>query len=284
MDEHMKAATLICLRLSPQRLPLSSLPPTLSQGSQVSQSVSSLSSFQVLLGQNEIINWLKSTSSSHLVPMRYPGEWKFPGGVYDPDLDDALESTAIRELQEEFLGLTCPPDNILRPLMRLFNQKCTLPIQGRSYEMNNYLIVDPQQQQLRWDEEEIAKVNQKLLEKKIRFMESLSRNEYWDLSYEERLPISPEVHQIQWIDLDEAISLMESSLTHQQEQEGEGEEGTAEGQRRKRTRREYVNVWQQEQFEQYGITRRDPMYQSMMTLREIRDAMRAEEEQRQRGE
>jgi ADP-ribose pyrophosphatase YjhB (NUDIX family) len=267
-EQYMKAATLICLRLSPHRNRLTT-PSLISQCS----SSASTSPLQVLLGQNETINWLKSTSSQNLVPMRYPGEWKFPGGVYDPDLDDALESTAIRELREEFLGLNCPPNEILRSQMKLFNQKFTLPVQGRRYEMNNFLFIlkNDGEGLVSWDEDEIARVNQNLSQKKNQFLEKMSRNEYWELSYEQRLPISPEVYQVQWVDLDEAISLMESSLTHHdwQIEEEKEEEGT-------RKERKYVNVWQQEQFEQYGILRRDPMYQSMMILREIRDSMREE--------
>ena len=33
------------------------------------------SKWQVLLGQNEVKNWLRSTESQTVV-MRYPGEWK----------------------------------------------------------------------------------------------------------------------------------------------------------------------------------------------------------------
>jgi hypothetical protein len=36
----------------------------------------------VLLGQNECINYLKSTISTNII-MRYPGEYKFPGGVVE---------------------------------------------------------------------------------------------------------------------------------------------------------------------------------------------------------
>jgi hypothetical protein len=34
--------------------------------------------FQVLMGQAEVINWMKSTPEK-LVTMRYAGEWKLPG-------------------------------------------------------------------------------------------------------------------------------------------------------------------------------------------------------------
>jgi hypothetical protein len=35
--------------------------------------------WEVLLGQNEVINWLRSEPGKPRT-MRYPGEWKLPGG------------------------------------------------------------------------------------------------------------------------------------------------------------------------------------------------------------
>jgi hypothetical protein len=34
-----------------------------------------MSNWQVLLGQNEVKNWIRSTPSQNVI-MRYPGEWK----------------------------------------------------------------------------------------------------------------------------------------------------------------------------------------------------------------
>jgi hypothetical protein len=160
--------------------------------------------------------------------------------------DESLEITAIREFQEEFLDITCPGN--LHHQITLFNRKFTLPVQGRQYEMNNFLIVDEDQV---WCDEEIQRVNQNLILKKNKFLESKSTGEYWTLNSEEKSMLSPEVYQLQWFDLDEAISLMESAQHHRQS---------------------YVNNWQEEEFQRYGILKRDPMYQSMMTLIEIRQS------------
>lgn len=198
--------------------------------------------YQVLLGQNEVINWLKSTTSSYR-PMRYPGEWKFPGGVCDQQ-DESLEMTAIREFQEEFLGISCPLEYIQENI-KLFNQKLTLPIQGRQYQMNNFIIYDNHNL---WNDEEIHRVNRNLLTKRLQFQDSLLNGNYWKLNHEEKSNLSPEVYQVQWFDLDEAISMMNSVENSEI----------------------FVNDWQRDEFQRYGILRRDPMYQSMMTLIELR--------------
>ena len=99
MDDHveiMTAATVVCLRRCSSK-------------------------WQVLLGQNEVKNWLRSSISSTVL-MRYPGEWKFPGGVVELDKDNSLSNTAIRELNEEFIGLHVNSDNCK---LRLLNIKTT---------------------------------------------------------------------------------------------------------------------------------------------------------------
>ena len=70
----------------------------------------------MLLGQNQVVNWVRSTPTS-LATMRYPGEFKLPGGNVDPT-DGSTLAAARRELHEELLkpaGLEVPADAILRP-------------------------------------------------------------------------------------------------------------------------------------------------------------------------
>ncbi len=54
--------------------------------------------------------------------MRYPSEWKFPGGVVE-NLDYSFKVTAIRELNEEFPGLDV---RIETAHLLLLNKKLTL--------------------------------------------------------------------------------------------------------------------------------------------------------------
>ena len=55
--------------------------------------------WQVLLGQNQIVNWVKS-SAEQVSLMRYPGEYKLPGGNVD-----AAESVG----KESLVAVAAPP-------------------------------------------------------------------------------------------------------------------------------------------------------------------------------
>ena len=94
--------------------------------------------WNVLLGQNMVKNWLRSTPDVDVI-MRYPGEWKFPGGVCD-EHDITLKDTAIRELNEEFLGLDV--DITKHSTLYLVNKKLTRAIKGRQYWMHNFVAID----------------------------------------------------------------------------------------------------------------------------------------------
>jgi 8-oxo-dGTP pyrophosphatase MutT (NUDIX family) len=51
------------------------------------------------MGQNEVVNWMRSTADGAPAIMAYPGEWKFPGGRVEPG--ESKAETARRELCEE---------------------------------------------------------------------------------------------------------------------------------------------------------------------------------------
>ena len=50
----------------------------------MSQEITFPGQWEVLMGQNECINWPRSQSLDELKLMRYPGEYKFAGGNLDP--------------------------------------------------------------------------------------------------------------------------------------------------------------------------------------------------------
>ena len=52
--------------------------------------------WEVLMGQSEVVNWLRSSPAKKAI-MRYPGEFKFPGGTVDNG--ETLAQTALRERQ-----------------------------------------------------------------------------------------------------------------------------------------------------------------------------------------
>ena len=160
--------------------------------------------------------------------------------------DESLEMTAIRELQEEFLGISCPINQI-QSKMKLFNTKITLPIQGRQYCMHNYVIFDENNL---WNDSQIEIINFNLQKRKENFLKLLEDESYWNLTNQQKEEISPEIYQVKWMDINEAIEIMNSAQLNTLQ---------------------YVNEWQKEEFEKYSITSRDPMYQSMITLSELNE-------------
>src|SRR3989338_4381646 len=88
---------------------------------------------EALVGQNEIVNFLRSTPEQ-TVFMRFPGEYKFSGGMVE-ETDETKQAAAKREVEEEFLGLTLPLD----VYVALFNVK---HVEGKKpTNMNNYVLI-----------------------------------------------------------------------------------------------------------------------------------------------
>ena len=75
------------------------------------QLLTELSPLQVLMGQSEVVNWVRSTPD-RLSHMRYGGEWKFPGGAVDRGED--MAEAAERELAEEF-DVIVPASAVIKP-------------------------------------------------------------------------------------------------------------------------------------------------------------------------
>jgi 8-oxo-dGTP pyrophosphatase MutT (NUDIX family) len=222
VESFVNAATMVCLRRS-------------------RNSRATTSTWEVLLGQSEVKNWIRSTRERDVF-MRYPGEWKFPGGACECG-DTCFLGAAIRELEEEFLGIIIPHD--IRDRTVLFNTKLTLPVQGRQYRMHNFVFIDDDNI---WDDALIEAVNFNLEEKRSQFTIALADGSYWSLTDENKHSLSPEIHRIAWMDIQKAIDMMaESTLDHLR----------------------YADDFQEQEFVRYGIGRRDPMYQSQMVLTEI---------------
>ncbi|OQS05652.1 hypothetical protein THRCLA_02235 [Thraustotheca clavata] len=193
--------------------------------------------WDVLLAQSEVKNWLRSTPENTVL-MRYPGEWKFPGGQKDTT-DICLEATALRELREELLGIQVPDNAILH----WTSTKETRVVRGKRYRMHNFVALASENS---WLEASslIDDINANLLRKRNAFTVALENGTFWEMESEQKHELSPEVRSIAWFRVDEAIDMLSGSTP-------------------------FVNAFQQEQFEKYSITQRDPMYQSMMTLMDI---------------
>jgi 8-oxo-dGTP pyrophosphatase MutT (NUDIX family) len=190
------------------------------------------SPWEVLMGQGECRNYFKADDAESVSVMRYPGEYKFPGGSKDEE-DPTLQDTAVREFEEEFLT-EVPPSATLS----LFNVKQTKAVQGTSHVMFNYLALQDDNAWLA--DVSVDRINADLAERRERFAVSLASGEFFGLSTEEKSVLSPEVHSVVWLSLAEAVWFSITSKAS--------------------TPTLYINDFQRREFEELGISRRDPMY------------------------
>ena len=134
----VEASTVVCVRQAPAG---TFAPRTLSHSSYAldEDGATQLGEFtwaftsglQVLMGQSEVVNWVRSTPEQTSY-MRYAAEWKFPGGSVDDG--ETLAEAAERELSEEFT-VVVPEVSVMQP----FNVKFTRAIQSKSFTMFNFL-------------------------------------------------------------------------------------------------------------------------------------------------
>ena len=199
-----------------------------------------MNNWEVLLGQSEVINYLKSKPDK-LKTMRYGGEYKLAGG--NVDAGETVEACAKRELNEEFLmPLGIPTEKVK---VRLFSVKQTRPVRSTSNMMNNYVALASENEWLATLD--VEQINQGLKERRKRFRNMVKDGEYWKLSTEEKELISPEVHRVRWVPLEEAVRLCLSSMIP----------GSV------------VDDFQASQFKMLGKKRRDPMFITGATLIEL---------------
>jgi ADP-ribose pyrophosphatase YjhB (NUDIX family) len=195
--------------------------------------------WQVLLGQSECQNWVRSEKDSP-VPMRYGGEWKFPGGRLEPG--ETLQQAAWRELHEEFGASPGSAGGV----MRLFNTKKTKAVRGTRFHMHNYVCLDDENQWLR--ELPVDALNARLARRRERFEAQLASGSFWSLGRQEREAMAPEVRCVEWLDLGRAVEMMLGS---------------------KAVELRPVDSWQASEFARLGVAQRDPMFQTFATLLEI---------------
>ena len=187
----LEAATVVCLRHnargSPTFIDLNhlSLPPSAWMG-RLPSKIPFSGKWEVLMGQSECVNWLRSTTREEVV-MRYAGEFKFAGGTCDKG--ESLEVTAARELREEYaLMHLCPSDIKLHP----FNAKITKPIKGRSYHMHNFVALASENPWLK-DNNLVSASNERLRQRRVRFTEQWDSGEFFQASAAKRESMAPEV-------------------------------------------------------------------------------------------
>ena len=258
----VEASTVVCVRQAPPGRPSRTLvasdyPLDDDGAGQLGEfSWPFTSGLQVLMGQSEVINWVRSSPDElatmrctphhhthtppphsptsrcmtcitpHPLPPADAGEWKFPGGSVDAG--ETLEQAAARELAEEF-ELSLPASALLRP----FTVKYTRAIQGRSYTMFNFMAAADENPWLA--ELDLDEVNARLAAKREHFAGLLESGEFWELDKEGREAVSPEVHSVQWLDIADAVEVCLTS---------------------KNTSLTPVNEWQERAYAEHGITAR----------------------------
>ncbi|CAJ1341521.1 unnamed protein product [Effrenium voratum] len=199
------------------------------------------SSWQVLMGQAEVQNWMRSTPGQE-VAMRYPGEWKFAGGVVDPG--ETPQQAAMRELEEEFQITVALTEATCK--LRLMSIKQTRPIRNVSNIMYNYVAAAEENPWLQ--ELNLKDVNHSLASRRQRFAESLQGGNFYTLGKEEQEKLAPEIHEVQWHDMRAAVldafTSMNSTFLP-------------------------VNDFQKQEFKRLRLVRRDPMFLTMATLLEV---------------
>jgi len=199
------------------------------------------SGYDVLMGQSEVQNWVRS-SPSKPHPMRYAGEWKFAGGVLDGG--ETPMQAAIRELQEEFL-VDIPPDTT--PKLHLLSVRQTRPIQNTSNIMYNFVAAAEENPWL--EELDTVSVNSQLGERRMRHGRLVADGTFWNLAKSDKEQISPEIRRVEWLDMRTAVLDTFTSMNWKFTP---------------------VNEFQLEEFARLGFpVRRDPMFLTMMSLLEV---------------
>ena len=204
------------------------------------------SEWEVLLGQNEVVNFLRSTPEK-LTLMRYAGEWKLAGGNVDEG--EAVAAAAQRELREEFLDPLPGPAMVAMagglPVLRPFVTKQTRPIRSRSNLMHCFVALESENAWLH--KLDVSATNAALAARRARFAVLAKDGSFWALPTAEREQLTPEVRQLAWLPLHEAVAACLSSMSP----------GC------------FVNEFQRTEFARFKRTQRDPMFITAACLMEL---------------
>ena len=191
--------------------------------------------WEMMLGQSEVQNHLRSTPTKTSL-MRYGGEYKFAGGSVDAN--ESLEKAARRELEEEFLCQV--PANAK---LRLFNIKQTRPVQNTSYIMHNFVCLESENEWLQ--SLCTSTVNDSLRQRREVFEKLKTSGEYYKMSKFDKEQVCPEVHNVEWLSMKQALTHSFTSMNSEVE---------------------YVNEFQQKEFQRLNVAYRDPLFITMAVM------------------
>jgi hypothetical protein len=91
-------------------------------------------------------------------------------------------------------------------------------------------------------------INAQLADRRARHAEMIETGEFWALEKKVKMMVSPEVRQVRWVGLREAVIMLFTSMN----------DVTL-----------CVDDWQREEFVRLGVTRRDPMFLTMTLLLDV---------------
>ncbi|GMH66324.1 hypothetical protein TrST_g8840 [Triparma strigata] len=171
--------------------------------------------------------------------MRYPGEWKFPGGQLNPQ--ESPRSASLREFTEEFLTPVPPSAKI-----RLFKISQTRPILGVSHLIYNFICLESENPWLK--RINVETINKKLDQKVSNF--EAAGSSFHTMKKSEKLALSPEVKHVEWLDMSTSLTSSFTSMNSDPT---------------------FVNAWQEKEFTRLNIKRRDPMFVNLTLLKKLED-------------
>mmetsp|Transcript_914 Transcript_914/g.2063 ORF Transcript_914/g.2063 Transcript_914/m.2063 type:complete len:304 (-) Transcript_914:240-1151(-) len=190
----------------------------------------------VLMEQRVVKNWLRSTPNKTSL-MAWPGEYAFPGGAKEP-ADISMQDAAKRELQEELLGVYIPPSDFH---VRLFD---VIKVKGfrRRYQVHIFIAFASMNHWLQ--ALQIEHLNENLERRMNEFNRLLSNGEFWDLSAQHKMYVSPEVHRFEWMPLRKAFAIATNPFI------------------------EYVNEFQHREFVKHKVPGREKVGEQMIEVLE----------------
>lgn len=209
--------------------------------------------FEVLLGQRQCANWVRSSGlgADQVRFQRYPGEFAFAGGGPMLDKGDELWEAARRGLQDEWLsplGLTLPAEARLRPLLvkqtgvelraelsRLAGVGAAPKMERRSDLIWAYVALEEENPWLK--DLGVDATNAPLAAKHAQFNEAA----YFDMPLAQKEKECPPVRELRWLPLGDAVFQMLSTTV-------------ANG-----SLKFCVNEWQASELQRLGIKKRESM-------------------------
>lgn len=209
----------------------------------IGDSIEFKSGWEVLAGQSLVVNYLKSNGLDDVQLMRYPGEFKLPGGRLDPG--ETAEVAARRELAEEFL---LENDQVEGAKLVPVQIRQTRQIRGRSDMIVAFATVvggGGDQHGRGLGSIDVGAINARLAAKEKAAAGLLASGAWSELSHADREQLSPEMHAVEWIPLPELVRIMQTSISAEMRP---------------------INAWQAAEFAEHGVVKRDPMSVTLAAL------------------